>query len=145
MPLLSVSLVSTVLPIIVVVLATTALLSHSCVYWSRWEDFHNIYHDSFNRTGVLVNRACFKESTGCVNNSIFPMSFSSPLPSPPLLPLPSPSLLPLPPFPFSPPPPLLSSPPPPLLPLLLFLPSLPPLPQRSLCCWCSSYSYFSLQ
>ena len=85
MPLLSVSLVSTVLPIIVAVLATTALLSHSCVYWSRWEDFHNIYHDSFNRTGVLVYRACFKESTGCVNNSISPMSFSSPLPSPPYL------------------------------------------------------------
>jgi G-protein coupled receptor 98 len=52
MPVLSASLLSTALPVVVALLATVALLSHSCVYWSRWEDFHNIYHDSFNKVEI---------------------------------------------------------------------------------------------
>lgn len=52
MPVLSASLLSTALPVILALLATVALLSHSCVYWSRWEDFHNIYHDSFNKVEI---------------------------------------------------------------------------------------------
>lgn len=52
MPRLSVSLVSTVLPVILSVLATVALLSYTCVYWSRWEDSKSIYQDSFNRTEI---------------------------------------------------------------------------------------------
>lgn len=52
MPTLSASLLSTTLPVVLALLATVALLSHSCVYWSRWEDFHNIYHDSFNKVEI---------------------------------------------------------------------------------------------
>ena len=52
MPTLSASLLSTALPVVLALLATVALLSHSCVYWSRWEDFHNIYHDSFNKIEI---------------------------------------------------------------------------------------------
>ena len=52
MPALSASLLSTALPVVLSLLATVALLSHSCVYWSRWEDFHNIYHDSFNKVEI---------------------------------------------------------------------------------------------
>ena len=52
MPSLSASLLSTALPVILSLLAMVALLSHSCVYWSRWEDFHNIYHDSFNKVEI---------------------------------------------------------------------------------------------
>ena len=52
MPELSASLLSTALPVILALLATVALLSHSCVYWSRWEDYHNIYHDSFNKVEI---------------------------------------------------------------------------------------------
>ena len=31
------------------------LLSHSCYNWSRWEDYHNMYHDSFNKRGLCPN------------------------------------------------------------------------------------------
>ncbi|CAI8024178.1 Adhesion G-protein coupled receptor V1 [Geodia barretti] len=51
-PEFSVSLVSTLLPVVLAMLATIAFLSHSCVYWSRWEDFHNMYLDSFNKTEI---------------------------------------------------------------------------------------------
>lgn len=52
MPSLSASLLSTALPIILALLATVALLSHSCTYWSRWEDYDNIYQYSFNKVEI---------------------------------------------------------------------------------------------
>ena len=52
MPLLSASLLSTVLPVVLSLLAMVALTAHTCVYWSRWEDVKSLYHDSFNRTDV---------------------------------------------------------------------------------------------
>lgn len=51
MPELSAALLSTMLPVLVAILGTVALLSHSCVYWSRWEDYHTFYYDTFNKTG----------------------------------------------------------------------------------------------
>jgi hypothetical protein len=52
MPLLPVSLISTVLPVLLSVLAIVALISYTCVFWSRWEDAKSIYQDSFNRTEI---------------------------------------------------------------------------------------------
>jgi len=52
MPSLTASLLSTALPILLSVLVILALLSHAGVYWSRWEDVHSLYLDSFNRTDI---------------------------------------------------------------------------------------------
>lgn len=51
-PSLPVSLIAVGLPVVLCMLVVIAVLSHSCVYWSRWEDYHNIYHDSFNRREI---------------------------------------------------------------------------------------------
>ena len=52
MPNLPAALVSTALPIVVAILLTVGLLSHSCYDWSHWEDLHNMYYDSFNKKGL---------------------------------------------------------------------------------------------
>ena len=52
MPHVSASLLSIVLPVVLSLLAMVALMSHTCIYWSRWEDFKSFYHDSFNRTEI---------------------------------------------------------------------------------------------
>lgn len=52
MPLLPASLIATVLPVILCVLAMVALMSYTCVYWSRWEDAKSLYQDSFNRIEI---------------------------------------------------------------------------------------------
>ena len=43
--------VSTGLPIVVLMLLSVGFISHSCVYWSRWEDIKSIYRDTFNKRG----------------------------------------------------------------------------------------------
>ena len=52
MPQLPASLLSTVLPALLSLLAMVALISYTCVYWSRWEDIRSFYYDSFNRTEI---------------------------------------------------------------------------------------------
>ena len=54
MPRLSASLLSTVLPAILSLLAMVALISYTCIYWSRWEDIKSFYYDSFNRTEIPI-------------------------------------------------------------------------------------------
>lgn len=51
-PHLPASLLSTALPAILSLLAMSALIAHSCVYWSRWEDEKSFYYDSFNHTEI---------------------------------------------------------------------------------------------
>ena len=52
MPVLSASMLSTVLPIILCLLIMVALLSHTCLYWSHWEETRSIYYATFNRTEI---------------------------------------------------------------------------------------------
>ena len=59
MPHVSASLLSIVLPVVLSLLAMVALMSHTCIYWSRWEDFKSFYHDSFNRTEIPLLLAFF--------------------------------------------------------------------------------------
>lgn len=52
MPRLSASLIATALPALLSLLAMVALISYTCIYWSRWEDIKSFYYDSFNRTEI---------------------------------------------------------------------------------------------
>lgn len=54
MPLLSASLLSTVLPAMLSLIAMVALVSYTCAYWSRWEDIRSLYYDSYNRTEIPI-------------------------------------------------------------------------------------------
>ena len=45
--------ISTGLPITALMLLSVGFISHSCVYWSRWEDYKSLYRDTFNKRGLL--------------------------------------------------------------------------------------------
>ena len=49
--------VSTALPIVVTLLVAIGMLSHSCIYWTRWEDIKSLYKDTYNKRGrsKLIN------------------------------------------------------------------------------------------
>ena len=46
-----VALVSTALPIILCLMCTVLLLSHSCIYWGQWEQYDDMYYYSYNYRG----------------------------------------------------------------------------------------------
>ena len=50
-PSASVAGVSTALPIIISLLIAIGMLSHSCIYWTRWEDIKSLYKDTYNKRG----------------------------------------------------------------------------------------------
>uniref|UniRef100_A0A1X7VF86 Staphylococcus aureus surface protein A n=3 Tax=Amphimedon queenslandica TaxID=400682 RepID=A0A1X7VF86_AMPQE len=52
MPSPAIAGVSSALPIILVLLIGVGILSHSCFYWSKWEDFKSLYKDTFNKREI---------------------------------------------------------------------------------------------
>lgn len=52
MPSPAIAGVSSALPIILLLLIGVGILSHSCFYWSKWEDFKSLYKDTFNKRGT---------------------------------------------------------------------------------------------
>ena len=53
MPSPAIAGVSSALPIILLLLIGVGILSHSCFYWSKWEDIKSLYKDTFNKRGTL--------------------------------------------------------------------------------------------
>lgn len=57
MPRVDVAALSTALPVLVILAIMISLLSHSCIYWSRWEDFNSLYQDTYNKRGRAVMKS----------------------------------------------------------------------------------------
>ena len=47
--------ISTAVPILLALLVGVGMLSHSCFYWSRWEDIKSLYKDTYNKRGIRDN------------------------------------------------------------------------------------------
>lgn len=46
--------ISTAVPIFLALLVGVGMLSHSCFYWSRWEDIKSLYKDTYNKRGMTL-------------------------------------------------------------------------------------------